>query len=228
MAVSERTHMWLMHACSYDYPREDLTNNEGWPKGMMGPIRAQKLAERGINNFKQLMEQAISMNEHEFKREFGGNGALDTAAGAFYEVLTTWHAAQLQRQGGVKVPQTETWLLWADNHNLHAEPLKQREGWPDGMLGEIRVAKLESQGITKTSQLMARALALTQEEFVKEFGGKGGALDNRAAAFHSFLLRSHARNGGTPSSTVSAPPAPNFLLIAVVLLCLAVAYKFVA
>jgi hypothetical protein len=227
MAVSEQTQRWLMHACTNDFPSEDLTNNDGWPKGMMGPARAQKLKDKGINNFRQLMQQAVSMEESRFKREFGGNGALDHAAGAFWEVLTTWHHAQLERTGQ-KIPQTQTWLMWADNHDLPAESLKQREGWPEGMLGEIRVAKLESQGVSKTSQLMNMALAMTQEDFVREFGGKGGALDNRAAAFHAFLRKSAQRNGVVPGSTPTATSSPNLVLIAVVLLLLAAAYKFVA
>ncbi len=227
MAVSEQTQRWLMHACTNDFPSEDLTNNEGWPKGMMGPVRAQKLKDKGINNFRQLMQQAVSMEESRFKREYGGNGALDHAAGAFWEVLTTWHHAQLERTGQ-KIPQTQTWLMWADSHGLPAESLKQREGWPEGMLGDIRVAKLENQGVSKTSQLMNAALAMTQEEFVREFGGKGGALDNRAAAFHAFLRKSAEHNGVVPGSTPTATASPNLVVIAVVLLLLAVAYKFVA
>jgi len=34
-AVSAQTHAWLMHACTSDYPSEDLTNNDGWPSKMV-------------------------------------------------------------------------------------------------------------------------------------------------------------------------------------------------
>jgi hypothetical protein len=247
MALSEQTHRWLMHACTSDYPSEDITDNSGWPSGMMGPQRAKKLQAEGINNFAQLMKQATapSMNEEKFKQKFGGkDGALDNAAGAFYEVLVTWHHAQCERKGH-KVPQTDQWLMWADQHDLPAENLASRQGWPDGMLGEIRVAKLAGQGFTKTSQLMNQALTMSHEEFVSAFGGRNGALDSRASAFYSFLQRSAAHNNVKPTGRVPAPiPAthsngnsavnpkkeasPNIMLIAIVLLVLAVAYKFVA
>jgi hypothetical protein len=227
--ASEQTNTWLMHACTNAFPSEDLMVHEGWPKGMMGDKRAQKLKDRGINNFRQLLQKAVSMNEADFKLEFGGSGALDNRASAFWEVLNTWNQAQLERTGQ-KIPQTDKWVAWADTHALPAESLSQREGWPDGMLGEIRVAKLESQNITKTSQLLDAALSMSQPEFVEHFG-KGGALDNRAAAFYTFLLRSaehnkYKRGDAVPASATSA--SPTFLLIAVILLVLALAYKFVA
>ena len=230
MAVSQQTQRWLMHACTSDYPSEELTDNSGWPSGMMGPKRAEKLQAKGINNFKQLMQRAISMNEAEFKAEFGGNGALDNSAAAFWEVLNTWHQAECAKRGQ-KVQQTDDWLSWADTHNLPAESLDAREGWPPGMLGEIRVAKLAAHGITKTSQLMKLAQSKSHDVFVKDFGGRDGALDNRAAAFHSFLLRSALRNGvgSTASNRASSPsptPSSNFMLIAVVFLVLAFAYNF--
>ena len=220
MAASEQTQRWLMHACTNDYPSENITDNSGWPSGMMGPKRAVQLQAKGIHNFKQLMQQATSMTEPAFKAEFGGrDGALDNAANAFWEVLNTWHQAQCAKLGH-KIPQTDEWLIWADNHPAPAESLEQREGWPSGMLGEIRVAKLASQGITKTSQLMHYAHSMTQDEFVKMFGGQGGALDNRAAAYYCFLQRYNGRTVKT---------SPNFMLIAaIVLIVLAVAYKFVA
>jgi hypothetical protein len=204
---------------------------------MMGPKRAEKLQAEGINNFKQLMQRATSMAEPEFKAKFGGHGALDNAAGAFWEVLNTWHQAQCERKGQ-KIPQTDAWLSWADTHNLPAESLDQREGWPPGMLGEIRVAKLAAHGVTKTSQLMDLAQSMSHDAFVQEFGGKDGALDSRAAAFHTFLLRSAARNGrvpkkqprsGTEGKLNPQPQSnPNLMLIAVVFLVLALAYKFMA
>jgi hypothetical protein len=234
-AVSQQTHTWLMHACTYDYPSEELTDNSGWPSGMMGPKRAQKLQNKGISNFKQLMQRAISMTESDFKAEFGGNGALDHSAAAFWEVLNTWHQAQCEKQGQ-KIPQTDLWLSWADTHDMPSEILEQREGWPPGMLGEIRVQKLESHGITKTSQLMDLAHSMNHDAFVKEFGGRDGALDHRAAAFHSFLLRSAARNGRAPREPLSnqaartddpkPTPSPNFVIIAFVFLVLAFAYRF--
>ena len=221
MAASEQTQRWLMHACTNDYPSENITDNSGWPSGMMGQKRAEKLQAKGIHNFKQLMQQATSMTEPAFKAEFGGrDGALDNAANAFWEVLNTWHQAQCAKLGH-KIPQTDEWLIWADTHPVPAESLEKREGWPSGMLGEIRVAKLASQGITKTSQLMHYARSMKEDEFVKMFGGHGGALDNRAAAYYGFLNRFAAPN---PQPTSNS----NFMLIAIVLIVLAIAYKFVA
>ena len=139
--------------------------------------------------------------------------------------------------------------MWADQHGLPAENLASRQGWPDGMLGEIRVAKLAGQGFTKTSELMNQALTMSHEEFVSAFGGRDGALDSRASGFWSFLQRSAAHNNvkvpaPKPKDRVPAPKPttnsngnspdpkpdtkPNIMLIAIVFLVLAVAYKFVA
>jgi hypothetical protein len=211
---------------------------------MMGPKRAEKLQALGINNFAQLMQQAIapSMTEEKFKQKFGGrDGALDNAAGAFYEVLVTWYFAQCERKGQ-KIPQTDQWLMFADSHGLPAENLASREGWPNGMLGELRVEKLAGQGVTKRSQLMNLALTMSQDEFVSEFGGRKGALDNRASAFYSFLQRSAAYNNVKPDRKVQhtsnsngnsavAPKkesSPSIMLIAIVLVVLLIAYRFVA
>jgi hypothetical protein len=205
---------------------------------MMGPKRAEKLREMGISNFKQLMERAVSMSEDAFKAEFGGrSGALDNVAGPFHEVLLAWHYSQSEKRGQ-KIPQTDAWLMFADNHGVPAESLASRSGWPDGMLGEIRVQKLAAQGVTKTSELMNFALTMDQSEFVQTFGGRSGSLDNRAAAFYSFLLRSANHNGIKAPQTKPNPiptdhrpntsSSPNRMLIAIVLLVLAVAYKFVA
>ena len=198
----------------------------------MGPQRAAKLQGLGINNFKELMAQATTMDEVTFKSKFGGrDGALDNAAAAYWEVLNTWHQAQEEKKGH-KISQTDAWLSWADSHKLPADSLVLREGWPPGMLGEIRVEKLAAQGVTSTMQLMNVALATTQDQFVRQFGGAGGALDNRASAFYSFLIRSAAHNGvtgkGNKDSKDQEKQSPNFMLIAVVLLVIAIAYKFMA
>jgi hypothetical protein len=79
---------------------------------------------------------------------------------------------------------------------------------------------------------------MDQSEFVQTFGGRSGSLDNRAAAFYSFLLRSANHNGIKAPQTKPNPiptdhrpntsSSPNRMLIAIVLLVLAVAYQFVA
>jgi hypothetical protein len=200
----------------------------------MGPQRAAKLQAKGIKNFKELMAQATRMDEAAFKQEFGGrDGALDTAAAAYWEVLNTWYQAQQEKQGH-KVSQTDAWLAWADSHKLPEDSLELRQGWPPGMLGSIRVEKLAAQGVTSTKQLMAVALTTTHDQFVGQFGGAGGALDNRASAFWSFLTRSAAYNRVSPGRVSkddgggSKTQSPNFMLIAVVLLVIAMAYKFMA
>ena len=200
----------------------------------MGPMRAEKLQKKGINNFKQLMKQATSMDEAQFKAEFGGrDGALDNAAAAYWEVLNTWYQAQMQKKGQ-KVAQTDDWLMWADSHPVPAESLELRQGWAPGMLGEIRVSKLKDQGYTKTSQLLDAAARMSHDQFVEHFGGAGGALDNRASAFYSFLTRSAVANRRPPTrprpddKDPIPPPSNNFMLIAVVLLVIAIAYKFMA
>jgi hypothetical protein len=141
--------------------------------------------QRGINNFRQLLQHAVSMNEADFKREFGGSGPL-TPRLRFLGSPQHMEPGSTRENWPENSSKTDKWVAWADTHALPAESLSQREGWPDGMLGEIRVAKLESQNITKTSQLLDAALSMSQSEFVDHFG-KGGALDNRDAAFYTPL-----------------------------------------
>ena len=90
----------------------------------------------------------------------------------------------------------DAWLLHADTHGIPQEDLSLgvNGGWPPGTIGPKRLEKLKQLGITKTSQLMRVALALSHDEFVAELGGKRGALDCRAESMYGYLLRVHANS----------------------------------
>lgn len=89
---------------------------------------------------------------------------------------------------------TDDWITFADSHMLPNESIEACEGWPKGSMGPAKIEKLKAMGIENTSQLLGFALSLTYDEFVAKFGGKDGALDNRAAGFYAFFHRAFLSN----------------------------------
>jgi hypothetical protein len=199
----------IQFAGTHAFPKEDLSKcgtENGWPSGLFGKVRSEKLVGVGIKTFTRLRAVVRSMTKAQFYEAYGTHdgvvGALDTAANTMWEVVTAWELAHALKEVEPKGPTstskttTDAWLMHADSHRMPDEDLSlgAEGGWPTGAMGKARIEKLRALGITRTSQLMMQALSMSYDQFVATYGGRDGALDSRAVGFYGFLLRNHASN----------------------------------